>query len=209
MNRTTTGMVLLAFAAVLPAGCDRLMVGHGATAKMPQHSHREPSLFVDPAGFRIDVPPGWHVVNRTADNGLIRADFTRDKDMGVQIRLIRLHSGSFQDLIEQAVSAYRNEMSRHWGGSVLETERGVLDDPHGAVNVRFKATRPDHAAWYLQQSLVRRGALVLVCQGGCPWSRRQEGAAALDRLVASIDFPAPDGGAPGRRRGRQQPGSAD
>jgi hypothetical protein len=144
--------------------------------------------FTDPAGYSLEVPEGWTFSDHTAEDGLIRADFSRDEEMGIQVRLASVSAGGFSEAARSALEDYRRDMTGHWGGSLSETERLTPDAGNQALTVRYRFRRDDGSEWYLQHSLVRYGTRLLMFQGGCGWPDRGEGREAFDRLLASLVF---------------------
>ncbi|MFO7950194.1 MAG: hypothetical protein R6U36_07475 [Candidatus Fermentibacteraceae bacterium] len=148
-----------------------------------------PKTFDDPAGYSLEVPGGWSLSDRTAGDGLIRADITGGDGMGIQVRLLPLSPSGFDAAVSRLLREYIRDMSGHWGGGMAETERTAPDAGEKALTVRFRATRDDGSVWYLQESFVSAGDMLVVLQGGCPWERRDRARAAFDDMVDSISFP--------------------
>ncbi|MBD3370934.1 hypothetical protein GF402_11320 [Candidatus Fermentibacteria bacterium] len=144
--------------------------------------------FTDPAGYSLEVPEGWMVSDETAGDGLIRADFSRDEEMGIQVRLSSMPAAGFSSTVRSALDDYRRDMTGHWGGSLTETERITPDAGDEALTVRFRFSRDDGSEWYLQYSLVRKDDRLLMFQGGCSWPDREEGMQAFDNVVESVRF---------------------
>ncbi len=148
----------------------------------------EPQTFTDPAGYSLEVPGGWSLSDRTAGDGLIRADIQREDDMGIQVRLVPLSGSGFSTRTSSMLSDYRADMSGHWGGRMAETDRITPEAGERALTVRFRATRDDGSAWYLQESFVSSGDMLVVLQGGCPWDGRAPARSAFDGMVESVSF---------------------
>lgn len=152
-------------------------------------SSSEPEVrFTDPAGYSLEVPEGWTLADHSSGNGLIRADFSRDDEMGIQVRLASVVAGGFMETARSALEDYRRDMTEHWGGSLSETERVTPDAGDQALTVRYRFRRDDGSEWYLQYSLVSCDSRLLMFQGGCGWPDREEGGQAFDRLVESLVF---------------------
>ena len=146
-------------------------------------------IFADPAGYSLTVPRGWSLSDHTAEDGLIRADIDKGNEMGIQVRLMRMSSSGFASRTSSLLSSYREEMSRHWGGGLVETERSAPNAGDGALTVGFQASRGDGSVWYLQESFVSEGEMLVVLQGGCLWEDREQARRAFHGIVESISFP--------------------
>ncbi len=152
------------------------------------------TVFTDPAGYRLRVPDGWRVSDRTKRDELIRADIDRGREMGIQVRLAPVSPGRFSAAVTSMLDDYRRDMTGRWGGDMTETGRCSPDAGEEALTVRFRARRKDGKEWYLQESFVRAGEKLLVLQGGCPWPRREEATRAFDAVVESVVFSGNAGG---------------
>ena len=148
-----------------------------------------PKTFTDPAGYSLEVPAGWNLSDRTAGNGLIRADVTRGEGMGIQARLLPLSPSGFDAAASRLLRDYMRDMSGHWGGNVAETGRVTPEVGERALTVRLRASRDDGSFWYLQESFVSAGDMLVVLQGGCPWKDRVRAREAFDAMVESVSFP--------------------
>lgn len=148
----------------------------------------ENAVFTDPAGYRLSVPDGWRVTDRTERGELIRADIDGGKQMGIQVRLAPVAPARFSATVKAMLDDYRRDMTGHWGGEMTETGRCSPDAGEEALTVRFRARRKDGKEWYLQESFVRSGEKLLVLQGGCPWPRREAAARAFDSILESVAF---------------------
>jgi len=162
--------------AVLASACGRGKEGSAAT-------------FDDPAGYSLEVPEGWTLSDRTAGDGLIRADITRGDSIGIQVRLRLLIPSGFDSAVSRLLRDYVQDMSGHWGGHVAETGRIIPEVGERALTVRLRATRDDGSIWYLQESFVSSGDMLVVLQGGCAWTERGLARPAFDAMVESISFP--------------------
>lgn len=148
-----------------------------------------PKTFKDPAGYSLEVPGGWSLSDHTSGDGLIRADITGGDGMGIQVRLLPLSPSGFDAAVSQLLRDYIQDMSGHWGGGMAETERTAPEAGERALTVRFRAARDDGSVWYLQESFVSAGDVLVVLQGGCPWAGRDRARPAFDAMVESISFP--------------------
>lgn len=169
--------IALPIIAVLSSACGGGEEGEG------------PKSFDDPAGYSLEVPGGWSLSDRTDGDGLIRADVNREDDMGIQVRLLPLSPSGFDAMTASLLNGYREDMSGHWGGSVAETGRITPEVGERALTVRLRASRDDEGVWYLQESFVSSGDMLVVLQGGCPWAKRELARPAFDAMVESISFP--------------------
>jgi len=97
-------------------------------------------------------------------------------------------AGSFTFTAEAMIEDYATDMSTHYGGYCNETERLYPEAGDEAITVRFDSEWDDGSRWYLQLSLVRKGAMLVIFQCGCPWEDRLEGKESFDLIVESIVF---------------------
>lgn len=143
-------------------------------------------MFSDPAGYRVPVPEDWQLADHTGKNQLIRADITRDKNAGIQIRLQRCTTGDFNQLTASASRQYRQDMSRHWGGDCVELGSETVSPGPAVATRRFRLDRKDGQRWYLQLSCVCLRDNLIIMQGGCLWDERDMFADVFDGMVAGI-----------------------
>lgn len=148
-----------------------------------------PKRFDDPAGYSLEVPEGWSLSPRTTGDGLIRADITGGDGTGIQVRLMPLSQSGFDAAVSRLLRDYIRDMSGHWGGNVVETGRITPEVGERALTVRLRASRDDGSVWYLQESFVSSGDMLVVLQGGCAWTERGLARPAFDAMVESISFP--------------------
>jgi hypothetical protein len=142
--------------------------------------------FTDPAGYRLDVPRGWRIEDRTGRDELIRADLVKSDRAGVQVRLMDCPAGGFDRVVEAAIESYQGDMARHWGGAVDEVGREMFSAGDQALTVRFRAERQHGGTWYLQESFIRLDDRLVVLQGGCLWDERKGFSDAMDRMAHSV-----------------------
>jgi len=148
----------------------------------------EAETFTDPAGYSLEVPAEWTLSDRTEADGLIRADIGPGGNVGIQVRVVPLSAGGFAATTSAMLREYEADMSGHWGGSLEELERTSPGAGEEALTVRFRADRSDGSAWYLQESFVGGGDILVVLQGGCPWEQRSGIREAFDAIVESVRF---------------------
>lgn len=178
LKKRKAGMIVLLWILLLA-----LLSGCGG-----ESSSEGQAGFSDPAGYSLEVPEDWTVSDRTSEDGLIRADFSRGQEMGIQVRLSSMPGATFSSTVRSALEDYRRDMTGHWGGSLTETERVTPDAGDEALTVRYRFSRDDGSEWYLQYSLVREDERLLMFQGGCRWPDREEGMRAFDLVVESVRF---------------------
>lgn len=154
----------------------------------PEEAETDHSMFRDPAGYTLEIPEGWDLSERTSGEGLIRADITANASMGLQVRLTEVSPSNFHLKAEQLLAGYCEDMESHWGGSLHEMERFSPDAGDQALTVRIRSDRENGENWYLQESFVRGGSMLLVFQGGSRWTDREEAMVIFDEIVASSAF---------------------
>jgi len=153
------------------------------------------NVFNDIVGYKVTAPPGWKIVELVAGSRdsekstHIRAEINRDENTGLQIRILPSKSSEFSNVVERHIKRYGNEMSEHWGGTVTELEPRIRHDVgEAATTARFRAKRKNGEEWYLQQSFVISGNLIVEFQCGSKWDFREEAGKGFNSIVESIEF---------------------
>lgn len=101
--------------------------------------------FSDSAGYTVPIPEGWRLIDHTKRDQLIRADITKGKDAGVQVRLQKCSPDAFVEMEKALSHQYKLDMSKHWGGDCVEIETTTLRK--GALTRRFQLDRKDGQRW--------------------------------------------------------------
>lgn len=144
--------------------------------------------FVDDwGGYRLSLPEGWRVRDRTAATHMIRADVTHG-DAGFQIRVLsNVHTDDPEAFTTRYVDGFVRDMQSHWGGTV---ERGdVVCGPTGestACRVSLRQDRRDGASYWLGQYLWLRGRTAVVFQAGAPSATATTAKSDIDRIASSF-----------------------
>lgn len=157
----------------------------------PDRPRKDANLFVDPAGYQMEVPAGWQVKDHTAKKGVIRADLLADGKgkAGAQVRLLRCSPDQFRDRADAETTRYRVDMGSRWGGEVKEISRETSHTGESdRLTVNFRADRDGGSVWYLQESFIGRGEMMVLLQGGCDWTQRDEFSVTLGAIAHSVCF---------------------
>ena len=81
-------------------------------------------LFVDEEeGFEFRYPSTWTLKDRTEGRGLIRADVSLGREVGVQARVHRDIQISFDRFVDNYQERFTTDMANHWKGRFSDVGR--------------------------------------------------------------------------------------
>ena len=170
----------------------------GGQAEEPASTTEEPAAGLDAVftdarhGYRISYPAEWSLVDHSGSGRLIRADISRGRTAGLQVRVQAGSAGALEEFANRYCRGFREEMLSHWGGTMEELERGLrLIGANRGFRVSFHARRRQGDQWLLVNYLVSRGGEVLVFQCGARFEERRHYEDLFERIVASLQFTGP------------------
>jgi hypothetical protein len=143
-------------------------------------------------GYRLSYPSDWTLADHSGTSHMIRADISRGKTAGLQIRVQARAAGSFEDRADRYARSFRDDMISHWGGSMEELDRGFLAlGANRVFHVSFHARRKQGGEWLLVNYLVLHGDEAIVFQCGARFLERRSYEKLFEAVVASLDLAAP------------------
>jgi len=148
------------------------------------------SVFRDTAeDYLIRYPRDWILKDNTSMGHMIRADITKDKNTGLQIRVHKTVSSDFHRYVDLYVMQFIEDMKEHWKGSLRETGRRFeeIGTSSGCL-VTMEFERGDGTKWFFKQYLWPRKDDVYILQCGTPLESRLENEPMLDRIAATFEF---------------------
>jgi hypothetical protein len=148
------------------------------------------AVFNDAAfGYRLLCPASWTLADYSSGDGLIRADITKGKEAGLQVRVQRQVTTPLEEYAEAYVRDFRRDMEAHWGSGLEELGR-VFELPGGrrGFTITFRSRRSDGRSWFLKEYLVPMGGDVLVFQCGAPEEKRSDYEPVFDAVLKTLEF---------------------
>jgi hypothetical protein len=156
----------------------------------PAGPHDDWLVFRDvTGGYQIQYPSDWHLDDKTAPDGLIRADIARDGSAGFQIRLQREVKTDFDSFVEAYISKFKQDMIDYWGGTMTEAGRsfGPLGD-HEGFRLSLLMKRVDGQEWLFKQFLWPHEDAIIIIQAGVMLDLREEAEPILDAIAETFEL---------------------
>ncbi len=147
-------------------------------------------VFQDKAeNYLIRYPHDWNLKDNTSAGHMIRADITKDKNTGLQIRIHGAVSADFDRYVDSYVEQFVEDMKEHWKGSIRETGRRFEEiGANSGCLVTIVFERKDGTNWFFKQYLWPRKDEVHILQCGTPLESQIENEPILDRIAATFEF---------------------
>jgi hypothetical protein len=150
--------------------------------KMPKN------VLLDKKGYCLVLPKGWTIDKRGTGNAYIRADISADKNSGFQVRFFKCNAGKFHTTANKYIKKYKEDMAKHWGGTIEEIERTSSKIKNDIVTARYHLKRKDGKEWYLQEVFIHNNGKVVLFQGGCMPEDKEEFSRKLDKTAKGVIF---------------------
>jgi hypothetical protein len=146
------------------------------------------STFVDAyGGYEFLYPSSWSLRDHSAGTGLIRADVTRGRDLGVQVRLVRGPGAPFAAYVTRYQEKFTRDMAGHWKGAFGDVSRdcGTVG-VHEGCRLREVFRRGDGESWLFLQYLWPSGRDVIVFECGSRIGAGETNEPQLDAIAESL-----------------------
>lgn len=142
--------------------------------------------------YAVDYPTDWQLADHSSSSEMIRADIHRDNTVGIQIRVVRRGSSSFESFVETYIGRFIEDMTSHWQGTLSEHSKNFdRIGRHEGCEVRMVLLRGDGQRWLLKQYLwpVPNDAdAVVVFQCGSSQTDQILNEQYLDTIARSFRF---------------------
>jgi hypothetical protein len=138
-------------------------------------------------GYELRYPDSWSLQDRRSSKGFIRADVSKGREVGIQVRLDRAVEVDFETYVDRYRERFTKGMAGHWKGSFGETTRHCgLIGAHQGCRLREVFTRGDGEAWLFLQYLWPSGSDVIILECGTKLSARLEHEPQLETIAESL-----------------------
>lgn len=139
--------------------------------------------------YKIEFPLAWKAVKSPHSKDLIKAEFEKNKETGLQVRIYKTKS-NFKNFVDWYVGNYTKQMTQHYHQSTLTVLKKQFSKPPSPrwFYVSFDFTQKPGYRYYVIQYVFPRQNEMFVLQAGCPYAERHSFESTVLRMAKSLTF---------------------
>ncbi len=137
--------------------------------------------------FQLKYPAHWQIEDHSDKDQLVRADISKDKTAGVQVRVQKNMKQEFKAFTASYLDHFTDDMTGHWKGTTtLISSKFEKIGTHHGFSAALVLKRGDGQKWFLKQFLWNKGDKVYILQSGAEYNKVHIYEPLFDKIAGSF-----------------------